>query len=298
MNNQYQELLQATMDHLEELKREGNRYVALDPARLAELSGKKAAEPVAKASRTPVAAAAPSRLVVSAAAPASSLVPVSTAPAYATSELSGDEKRAAMDALRVKAECCVLCPSLAASRTKVVFGVGDFLSPLLFVGEAPGAEEDKVGEPFVGQAGELLTKIIQAMGFSRQTIYIANVLKCRPDTPGQSAGNRKPTAQEMQTCLPYLQEQIEIMRPRVLVALGATALEGLFGKTALGITKLRGTWMEYRGIPVMPTYHPAYLLRNQLISVKREVWEDMLKVLERLGSPISEKQRGYFKGGG
>jgi len=163
----------------------------------------------------------------------------------------------------------------------------------MFVGEAPGADEDAQGEPFVGRAGELLTKIIQTMGFRREEVYIANILKCRPDTPGQTAGNRKPTADEMRTCVPYLIEQIDLIRPRVLVALGATAVEGLLGR-AVSITKLRGQWQSWRGIPLMPTYHPAYLLRNQALSEKRKVWEDMLAVLERLGRPISPRQRGYF----
>jgi DNA polymerase len=180
------------------------------------------------------------------------------------------------------------------SRKNVVFGVGDIQSPLMFVGEAPGADEDVQGEPFVGAAGQLLTKIIKAMGYSRETVYIANVLKCRPDTPGQSYGNRKPNAEEMKTCLPYLREQIQIIQPRVIVALGATAMEGLFGK-AVAITRARGHWQTFNGTPVMPTYHPSYLLRNQAPAVKREVWEDMLEVLEKLGAPITEKQRNYFK---
>jgi DNA polymerase len=171
--------------------------------------------------------------------------------------------------------------------------VGDIHSPLMFVGEAPGADEDAQGEPFVGRAGQLLTRIIQTMGFSRETVYIANILKCRPDTPGQTAGNRKPTGEEMKTCLPYLLAQIDIIRPRVIVALGATAIEGLMGRVQ-GVTRLRGQWLTFRNIPLMPTYHPAYLLRNQSLAVKREVWEDMLKVLERLEQPISEKQRNYF----
>jgi DNA polymerase len=175
----------------------------------------------------------------------------------------------------------------------VVFGVGNIHADLMFVGEAPGADEDRQGEPFVGKAGELLTKIIQAMGLSRQTVYIGNILKCRPDTPGQASGNRKPTPEEMQVCIPFLHEQIDLIRPKVLVALGATAVEGLLGKTA-GIMRLRGNWHTYRGIPLMPTYHPAFLLRNQANSEKRKVWEDMLKVMERLSLPISEKQRGYF----
>src|SRR3989475_1621921 len=163
----------------------------------------------------------------------------------------------------------------------------------MFVGEAPGADEDEQGEPFVGAAGQLLTKIIQATGLSGADVYIANILKCRPDTPGQSAGNRKPTAVEMQTCIPYLHEQIDLIRPKVIVALGATAVDGLLGKT-IGITKLRGQWRTYRGTPLMPTYHPAYLLRNQAPSEKRRVWEDMLEVMQKLAMPINEKQRKFF----
>ncbi len=163
----------------------------------------------------------------------------------------------------------------------------------MFVGEAPGADEDLQGEPFVGKAGQLLTRIIQTMGLSREQVYIANILKCRPDTPGQTAGNRKPTAEEMSTCIPYLHAQIDLIQPKVLVGLGATAVEGLLGKTT-GITRLRGNWHVYRGIPLMPTYHPAYLLRNQALTEKRKVWEDMLAVMEKLSLPVSERQRGFF----
>ena len=188
---------------------------------------------------------------------------------------------------------CTKCPHLVASRTQVVFGVGNPDAELMFVGEAPGEEEDLRGEPFVGKAGELLTKIIVAMSFRREDIYIANVLKCRPDMPAGESGNRKPRTDEMQTCLPYLREQIEIIRPRAIVALGATAMLGLTGD-ASPMGKLRGRWHEFGGIPLMATYHPAYLLRNQSLTEKRKVWEDMLLVLERLGKPITEKQRGFF----
>jgi DNA polymerase len=211
--------------------------------------------------------------------------------------LSPEAKAAAFAELRERAMACVKCPHLASSRRNVVFGVGSLDAELMFIGEAPGADEDEQGEPFVGKAGQLLTKIIQAMGLTRNTVYIGNILKCRPDTPGQSAGNRKPTPEEMKTCIPYLHEQIDLIRPKVIVALGATAVEGLLGKT-IGITRLRGNWKTYRGTPLMPTYHPAYLLRNQAPSEKRRVWEDMLQVMERLGLPISEKQRNYFLKGG
>jgi DNA polymerase len=163
----------------------------------------------------------------------------------------------------------------------------------MFIGEAPGVDEDRQGEPFVGRAGQLLTKIVKAMGFARDDVYIANILKCRPDMPAGSFGNRAPTPGEMQTCRPYLVEQIEIIQPKVLVALGAVAVEGLLG-TRGTMRQLRGRWHSYNGTPLMITYHPAYLLRNQLPSEKRKVWEDMLQVLERLGKPISEKQRNYF----
>jgi DNA polymerase len=179
------------------------------------------------------------------------------------------------------------------SRTQVVFGVGNPEAEVMFVGEAPGEDEDLQGEPFVGKAGQLLTKIIVAMGFSREDVFIANVLKCRPDMPAGESGNRKPKPAEMQTCLPYLRQQIDIIQPRALVALGATAMEGLLGASE-PMAKLRGRWHDFHGIPLMATYHPAYLLRNQSLTEKRKVWEDMLLVLERLEKPISDKQRGYF----
>jgi DNA polymerase len=204
-----------------------------------------------------------------------------------------EDTETAMTELRQRALACLKCPHLVKSRKNVVFGVGDIHAPLMFVGEAPGADEDAQGEPFVGAAGQLLTRIIKTMGLSRETVYIANILKCRPDTPGQSAGNRKPTGDEMKTCLPYLLEQIDLIRPKVLVALGATAIEGLLGAGG-GIGKLRGKFQTFRNISLMPTFHPAYLLRNQALTEKRKVWEDMLLVMEKLQLPISEKQRGYF----
>jgi DNA polymerase len=195
--------------------------------------------------------------------------------------------------IRERVRVCTKCSHLASSRTQTVFGVGNPDAELMFIGEAPGADEDKQGEPFVGRAGQLLTKIIETMGFTREEVYIANILKCRPDTSPGSFGNRPPTPLEMQTCRPYLVEQIEIIQPKVLVALGAVAVEGLLG-TRGTMRELRGRWHSYNGTPLMITYHPAYLLRNQARSEKRKVWEDMLQVLERLDRPITEKQRNYF----
>ena len=218
--------------------------------------------------------------------------PVAIAPPRAASA-DGRSNAERLAEIRGPILACTKCPHLVASRTQVVFGVGNPDAELMFVGEAPGEDEDRKGEPFVGKAGELLTKIIVAMGYRRDDVYIANVLKCRPDMPEGESGNRKPRTDEMQTCLPYLRKQIEIIRPRALVALGATAMLGLTGD-ASPMGKLRGRWHEFASIPLMATYHPAYLLRNQSLTEKRKVWEDMLLVLERLGKPISEKQRGFF----
>jgi len=198
-----------------------------------------------------------------------------------------------MEQLRAAVAPCTKCPNLARSRTQTVFGVGNIDARILFVGEAPGADEDEQGEPFVGKAGQLLTKIIETMGVKRSEVFIANVLKCRPDMPAGESGNRRPSRTEMQTCLPYLRAQIEIIKPAVLVALGAVAMEGLLGAVE-PMSRLRGRWHEFQGIPLMATYHPAYLLRNQSLGEKRKVWEDMLQVMERVGLPISAKHRGYF----
>ena len=204
-----------------------------------------------------------------------------------------DDQERRLAALRETVLVCTKCAHLAEFRHSVVFGVGSPKAELMFVGEAPGADEDLRGEPFVGKAGELLTRIIETMGFARSEVYIANVLKCRPDMPKGSSGNRPPTPEEMQTCLPYLRAQIEIIQPKVMVALGGVAMKGLFG-TSEPMKSLRGRWHSFGDIPVMATFHPSYLLRNQALSEKRKVWEDMLQVLERLQAPITERQRNFF----
>lgn len=188
---------------------------------------------------------------------------------------------------------CGKCPYGQGTHDHIVFGVGNTEAEVMFIGEAPGADEDREGEPFVGRAGQLLTKIIHTMGYQREDVYIANVLKCRPDTPGQSYGNRPPTTAEMHSCRPCLFEQIAIVGPKVIVALGATAMKGLLDN-AEPMGQLRGRFHDFKGIPVMATYHPSYLLRNQSPTEKRKVWEDLLLVKERLGHTVTERDRGYF----
>jgi DNA polymerase len=167
---------------------------------------------------------------------------------------------------------CHRCP-LCQKRTHIVFGEGNPQARLAFVGEAPGADEDMQGKPFVGKAGQLLTKIIQAMGLTRQDVYICNILKCRPP------GNRNPKPDEITTCEPFLVKQLQVIQPKVICALGSFAAHTLL-KTEVPITVLRGRFHTYQGIQLMPTYHPAYLLRNP--GAKKQVWEDMQMIMKTL----------------
>jgi DNA polymerase len=169
---------------------------------------------------------------------------------------------------------CTRC-RLHAGRANVVFGVGDPRARLMFVGEGPGADEDAQGEPFVGRAGQKLNEMIRAIGLERDEVYIANVVKCRPPD------NRDPKPDEIATCSPFLVEQIEAIRPAVIVTLGSPATRTLLN-TKVGITRLRGTWHEYRGVPVMPTFHPAYLLRAYTEENRRKVWEDLKAARARM----------------
>ncbi len=175
---------------------------------------------------------------------------------------------------------CTRC-GLSEGRTQVVFGTGNPETEVVFVGEAPGYDEDIQGEPFVGRAGQLLTKMIAAMGLSRNQVYICNVIKCRPPE------NRDPLPEEIACCEPFLLKQLEIMRPKVIVALGRFAVQSLLRDTT-PITRQRGRWRDYHGIRLMPTFHPSYLLRNP--AAKREAWLDLQEVMRELGLPLPEKK--------
>jgi uracil-DNA glycosylase family 4 len=174
-----------------------------------------------------------------------------------------------MEDIRLAVERCQACP-LHKTRTNVVFGSGDENAQLVFVGEAPGADEDRQGQPFVGRAGQKLTQIIEAMGLSRSEVYITNVLKCRPP------GNRNPQPDEIQACEPYLIEQLRLIKPKVICALGTFAAQTLL-RTDRSISRLRGQFHTYQGIKLMPTYHPAFILRNP--KFKRDVWNDVQKIM-------------------
>jgi len=173
---------------------------------------------------------------------------------------------------------CTRC-KLHSGRKNIVFGVGDPHARLMFVGEGPGADEDVKGEPFVGRAGKKLDEMIQAIGLERSAVYIANIVKCRPPN------NRDPERDEVETCSPFLAAQIEAIRPRVIVSLGSPATKTLL-QTREGITRLRGNWREYRGIPLMPTFHPAYLLRAYTPDNRRKVWEDLKAARARTDAAV------------
>ena len=279
-------ILASLRDYVEQLREEG----------LEGLSGSIAS---ATSQKTPAAAtresalAAPPReerpmtLSPSVAATASPSLAAPTADASKTSaptefsyKYPGLENTTDLTALREFIGECTRC-KLAPLRTNLVFGVGNPQADLMFVGEAPGADEDLRGEPFVGRAGQLLTDIIErGMGLTRAEVYICNVIKCRPPE------NRNPEADEVATCEPFLFRQIDLVRPRVIVGLGTFAVQAVL-KLKTPISKLRGNWHEVRGIKMMPTFHPAYLLRNP--SDKRLVWSDIQQVMKALGRPIPDR---------
>lgn len=186
-----------------------------------------------------------------------------------------------MEVLRQAVSACERCPELVRNRRQTVFGVGNIQTSIVFMGEAPGVDEDRVGEPFVGRAGELLNKIIAAAQLKREEIYILNTLKCRPPN------NRTPVEVEVEACRPFFERQLEVLQPKYIVCWGVVAVRALLGGTA-SIGQLRGKWHSYKAAKVLVTYHPAYLLRNE--DAKRFTWEDIQMLMRDLGIPTPGKK--------
>lgn len=228
----------------------------LDKIRMGGAMRKAPSATVLPRSPAPVSVSVPARAVSPTASPAAS--------ASNAAELAEIAKQVVV---------CTKCP-LHKTRTHAVPGQGTSTPEIVFIGEAPGESEDEQGLAFVGRAGQLLTKMIEAMGYTREEVFIGNIIKCRPPE------NRTPLPDEVETCLPYLKAQLALLKPKVIVALGATAVRGLLN-IETGITKLRGKWLSYQGIDLMPTFHPAYLLRNP--PAKKEAWDDLKQVLVRVG---------------
>ena len=272
-------ILASLRDYIAQLREEGLEGL---PVAEAAISPIEAAPPVETRITPAIAPATPS----SAAEPAPIARPsprMDASPAAAPEMFSrypGLEKTANLDALREFIGDCQRC-KLAPMRTNLVFGVGNPAADLMFVGEAPGADEDARGEPFVGRAGQLLTDIIErGMGMTRADVYICNVIKCRPPD------NRNPELDEVTSCEPFLFRQIELVKPKVIVGLGTFAVQAVL-KIKTPISKLRGKWHEVRGVRMMPTFHPAYLLRNP--ADKRLVWADIQEVMKELGRPVPQR---------
>lgn len=298
--------LTALTAELKRLKASGMKTVAVSDESLGALrravaalrtaEGRKPESEAGRAAAGPSARKPAARIPTAAANPGAA---DATIPPPAAVVLPAGDKPARWAALRERVLNDETCRAHVRAGKQVVFGVGNIDAQIMFVGEAPGAEEEVQGEPFVGPAGQLLTKMIAGMGLRRSDVYIGNIMNWRPEIPGHPGGvqygNRPPTEREMSYCLPFLKAQIEVVDPALLVALGATAAQGLlgFGKfRALG--EVRGRWHEFAGKPLMITYHPSYILRNPTNRSKRLIWEDLLKVMERAGQTISPKQRDYF----
>jgi len=285
---------------LEELKRQkaaGLRRVSVSDeavATLKALAGAPVTSPAAAAKPSPLAAAAVSRpsaplpVAPKPAAVAPTMV-IADAPIFT---LPGGTKPERMQALRQLVDACVETKKHLTGSHRALLGHGSLEAKVVFVGEAPSLEEMEAGQAFAGASGELLQKILGAAAISPADYYLAPVMVWRPEPPTQY-GKRPPTAREIAFNLPYLRAQIDVVAPRIVVALGAQAFEALHGRTP-SITQARGQWFDLSGVPLMPTYHPNYLLHNPSASAKRAVWEDFLLAMEKLGLPISEKQRGFF----
>ncbi len=218
--------------------------------------------------------------------PTLATIPTATAPqqGFTAPILSTEQKRIRlleMDEKEVRG--CTRC-RLCESRTQTVFGEGNADAAIFFIGEGPGETEDRTGRPFVGRAGELLDRMIVAMGLKREQVYIANIVKCRPP------GNREPAPDEVAACTGYLERQIEIVRPKVIVTLGRPALQHML-QQKISITKIRGQWQSWRGIKLMPTFHPAYILRQYTPETRAAVWSDLQQVMTELGLPAPGKRR-------
>lgn len=321
------EHLLALTDELRRLKAEGSRTVSINLESMAELRRAVEVARVELTATTPANVAAPVEAQSSqstqraepaqafaaaafAAPPPVRVVVASSAPALGTPPpitLPAGDKHARWSALREIVLGDPTCKSRVFAGKQIVFGVGNLDASVMFIGEAPGADEEEQGEPFVGRAGQLLNRMIKAMGLDRSQVYIGNILNWRPEMGARSpdgfqTGNRPPTQDEMAYCLPFIRAQIEIIQPRVLVALGKTAVDGLLGAERFKtMGAARGAWHTYNSIPLRATYHPSYLLRQEglrseaALKIKRDAWEDLLAVMEKAELPISEKQRSYFK---
>jgi uracil-DNA glycosylase len=289
--------INALTDELRRLKAAGQGTVSISDEGLAALRKSVEAGPRRAPARAAAEPARPAAAPAAAVAVKPTVQPPVVAPPVVVLPAGDKPSRwAALNRIVMEDPACM---ARLRPGKRLVTGTGTLDAAIMFVGEAPGAEEEVQGEPFVGPAGQLLNKMIGGMALARGDVYIGNIMNWRPEMPtgsdGIQVGNRPPTDAEMAHCLPYLRAQIEIIEPQILVALGASAAKGLLGPKAFGaLGEVRGRWHDFGGRPLMVTYHPSYILRNPTNRTKRLIWEDLLKVMERAKLPISDKQRAFF----
>ncbi|MBK1831942.1 uracil-DNA glycosylase [Verrucomicrobiaceae bacterium R5-34] len=299
-------IAQPLIDYLRHLQGQGQTHVSIDDeARLIlreffiRAKTGKPSQPAAKQA-VPASASAPAQAPAQPAPAAQPTnVDLTTPAAPAPKEKSdritvaGGSQEEKLAQLKHQASQWAPAKALGTLRQTMVFSHGSPNADIMLVGEAPGFDEERMQEPFVGLAGQKLDGILGAMGLSRSSVYLTNIVKFRPSMVNQTTNNRKPSLEERAACMPIFQAEIDIVAPKVIIALGGTAAQSLLDSTE-PVTKLRGAFHEFSGVPVRVTYHPSYILHNEATSEKRKLWEDMLSVMELLNMPINDKQRGYF----
>ncbi len=293
--------LLALNDELRRLKASGQRTVPVTLESLAQLQAAIRAKQGGGETVAAVAAVPPMAAVdrSNAVRPSAPIAPVKILRTPPPIQLPAGDKATRWAALRELILHDPVGRTQLSSEGKIVFGVGDLNASIFFCAEAPGPEEESAGEPFVGPSGQLLTKMIQGMGLKREEVYLSYIMNWRPAVPvGASLGatdNRTPTTEELHYGLPYLRAQLEIVQPRMIVALGKTAAGGLLGASSFKtLGEVKGRWHEFAGIPVMVTYHPSYILRDNSKRSKRAIWEDFLQVMERASLTVSAKVKAYY----
>lgn len=288
------------IQYLRQLESQGQTHVSVDDdarkilrefylrARNGKVAGKTAPTQPQSAPSSSVQPAPTSQPEVPAVTESSVAAP--TSPALIASGATAAEK---IDSLKRQAAKWAPAQALSGLRKTMVFSVGNPEADIMLVGEAPGYDEERLVEPFVGKAGQKLDGILKAMGVERRSVYISNIVKFRPAMPNQTTNNRKPSREEMDACMPFIQEEVKVVAPKVIVALGGTAAQALLD-CEKSVGSMRGSFHKYAGIPLRVTYHPSYILHNEATSEKRKLWEDMLAVMDLLQMPVTDKQRGYF----
>ena len=292
------------IDYLRELEGRGEKYISVDDdarkilrefylrARNGTVASASAVSPNKVAGVKPVAAktADVAELRVETADVKTQQHEVPAADELVASGSSAKEK---IDSLKRQVAKWPAASALTDLRKTMVFSVGNAEADIMLVGESAGYDEERLGEPFVGKAGQKLDGILKAMGVERKNTYITNIVKFRPAMPNQTTNNRQPTSEELAAFMPFIQEEIKVVAPKVIIALGGTAAQALLASEE-SVVNMRGEFHDCDGVPLRVTYHPSYILHNEATSEKRKIWEDMLAVMDLLQMPVSEKQRGYF----